>query len=159
MRIFSLEVIPALFKGMEQIFSLKLLSIEGSQLLPLPTDMGVIILPGIKRLNVLSKNLQEDTGGGRGSCPLAPMFIYSREIRQNGQTLLNAMPPSFWPPQILPGVLSAPSCFGEAQERPGHGTAQVLFSWEAVWGGRMSLVGIYQGEETPKSLQAHGKLL
>lgn len=48
---------------MEQILSLKLLSIEGSQLLPLPTAMEVIILPGIKRLNVLSKKLQEDIGG------------------------------------------------------------------------------------------------
>lgn len=48
---------------MEQILSLKLLSIEGSQLLPLPTAMEVIILPRIKRLNVLSKKLQEDIGG------------------------------------------------------------------------------------------------
>lgn len=48
---------------MEQMLSLKLLSTEGSQLLPLPTAMEVIILPGIKRLNVLSKNLQEDIEG------------------------------------------------------------------------------------------------
>lgn len=48
---------------MEQMLSLKLLSSEGSQLLPLPTAMEVIILPEIRRLNVLSKNLQEDIEG------------------------------------------------------------------------------------------------
>lgn len=48
---------------MEQMLSLKLLSTEGSQLLPLPTAMEVIILPEIRRLNVLPKNLQEDIEG------------------------------------------------------------------------------------------------
>lgn len=56
---------------MEQILSLKLLSTEGSQLPPLPTAMEAIILPGIKRLNVLSKNLQEDIGGTGTKLPFS----------------------------------------------------------------------------------------
>lgn len=72
---------------MEQILSLKLLSIEGSQLLPLPTAMEVIILPGIKRLNVLSKKLQEDIGGTATKLSLS--FIYSREVWQNELLKMN----------------------------------------------------------------------
>lgn len=56
---------------MEQILSLKLLRTESSQLVPLPTAMEAIILPGIKRLNVLSKNLQEDTGGTETKLPFS----------------------------------------------------------------------------------------
>lgn len=56
---------------MKQILSLKLLSTEGSQLLPLPTAMEAIILPGIKRLNVLSENLQENIMGTRTKLPLS----------------------------------------------------------------------------------------
>lgn len=74
---------------MEQILSLKLLSIEGSQLLPLPTAMEVIILPGIKRLNVLSKNYRKTLEEQRQSCPLALSFIYSREVWQNELLKIN----------------------------------------------------------------------
>lgn len=56
---------------MKQILSLKLLSTEGSQLLPLPIAMEAIILPGIKRLNVLSENLQENIMGTRTKLSLS----------------------------------------------------------------------------------------
>lgn len=56
---------------MEQILCLKLLSTEDSKLLPLATAMEVITSPGIKRLDVLSKNLQEDIGGTGTKVPFS----------------------------------------------------------------------------------------